>query len=148
MRLQDDMVITMVRAPSLFSQKRHLNLGRREIENVFNSPSSINLSNSVLVFVLEVQKNKYSYAKALAKYEQWVQNVSSQTPRIKCKSQDSFMSDYRWETDKVENAPITYGDGGNEEEVSSRIKQGLWRTILLDFASRCCKFVWLLSVNG
>ena len=30
-----------------------------------------------------------------------------------------FMSDYQFETDKIENAPRTQGDGGHLEEVQS-----------------------------
>jgi len=46
-----------------------------------------------------------------------VQNVSDVTPRIECKAQQMFMSDYQFETDKIENAPKTQGDGGYLEEV-------------------------------
>jgi len=46
-----------------------------------------------------------------------VQNVSDTTPRIECKAQQMFMSDYQFETDKIANAPRTQGDGGYLEEV-------------------------------
>lgn len=46
-----------------------------------------------------------------------MQNVSDITPRIECKAQQMFMSDYQFETDKIENAPTTQGDGGHLEEV-------------------------------
>ena len=59
----------------------------------------------------------YSFAEALREYEEWVQNVSSSIPRIKCKEQMVKMSAYHFETDKIENAPQTLGDGGNLEEV-------------------------------
>ncbi|XP_031573173.1 uncharacterized protein LOC116307162 [Actinia tenebrosa] len=72
---------------------------------------------------------KYSYAKALEDYEQWVQDVSGGIPRIKCKSQESFMKDYHFETDKIPDAPVTRGDGGDLEEAMEagenvQIKQG------------------------
>ena len=47
----------------------------------------------------------------------WVQNVSENIARLKCKDQQKFLSEYRLETDKVENAPRTMGDGGHLEEV-------------------------------
>ena len=47
----------------------------------------------------------------------WVQNVSENVARLECKDQQKFMSEYRFETDKVENAPTTMGDGGHLEEV-------------------------------
>ena len=53
----------------------------------------------------------------LAQYELWVQNVSAIVPRLECKDQQKFMSDYRFETDKEDNAPTTLGDGGHLEEV-------------------------------
>ena len=43
--------------------------------------------------------------------------MSDLTPRIECKAQQMFMSDYQFETDKIENAPTTQGDGGHLEEV-------------------------------
>ena len=46
-----------------------------------------------------------------------MQNVSDITPRIECKAQQMFMSDYQFETDKIENAPTTQGDGEYLEEV-------------------------------
>lgn len=61
---------------------------------------------------------KYSFGNILAQYELWVQNVSDKTPRIECKAQQMFMSDYLFETDKIANAPHTQGDGGHLEEVS------------------------------
>lgn len=60
---------------------------------------------------------KYSFGNILAQYELWVQNVSDTTPRIECKAQQMFMSDYQFETDKIANAPRTQGDGGYLEEV-------------------------------
>ena len=60
---------------------------------------------------------RYSFSKVLADYEYWVQNVSMRTPWIECKNQDSFMSEYMFETDKVEDAPRTRGDEGEGEEV-------------------------------
>ena len=60
---------------------------------------------------------KYSFGNILAQYELWVQNVSDITPRIECKAQQMFMSNYQFETDKIENAPKTQGDGGYLEEV-------------------------------
>ena len=64
-------------------------------------------------------KNKYSYADALKEYEEWVNNVAPKVPRIKCKEQQISMSQYKWETDKIVNAPMTLGDGGDVEEVCS-----------------------------
>ena len=46
-----------------------------------------------------------------------MQNVSDITPRPECKAQQMFMSDYQFETDKIEDAPKTQGDGGYLEEV-------------------------------
>lgn len=62
---------------------------------------------------------KYSFGNILAQYEFWVQNVSDITPRPDCKSQQIFMSDYQFETDKATDAPQTLGDGGYLEEVWS-----------------------------
>lgn len=59
---------------------------------------------------------KYSFGNVLAQYEMWVQNVSENVARLECKDQQKFMSEYRFETDKVENAPTTMGDGGHLEE--------------------------------
>ena len=61
---------------------------------------------------------KYSFGNILAQYELWVQNVSENFPRLECKDQQKLMSEYRFETDKVEDAPKTLGDGGHLEEVS------------------------------
>jgi len=61
-------------------------------------------------------KNVYSYADALKEYEEWVNNVAPKVPRIKCKEQQIPMSQYKWETDKIVNAPMTLGDGGDVEE--------------------------------
>ena len=72
-----------------------------------------------LYFLTTSFAEKYSFGNILAQYELWVQNVSDITPRIECKSQQMFMSDYQFETDKIENAPRTQGDGGHLEEVQS-----------------------------
>lgn len=68
-----------------------------------------------LIFIFYT--DKYSFGNILAQYELWVQNVSDITPRIECKAQQMFMSDYQFETDKIPNAPKTQGDGGYLEEV-------------------------------
>ena len=59
----------------------------------------------------------YSFAEALKEYEEWVGEVSDKIPPIRCKEQQVLMSNYHWETDKIENAPTTLGDGGDIEEV-------------------------------
>ena len=64
----------------------------------------------VFFFLFFVEK--YSFGNILAQYELWVQNVSDSIPSLECKDQQKFMSDYQFETDKVENAPQTFGDGG------------------------------------
>lgn len=71
--------------------------------------------------VESLDKERYSFGNVLAQYELWVQNVSDITPRIKCKDQQVFMSDYQFESDKM-NVPQTQGDGGYlEEELGLKI---------------------------
>ena len=62
-----------------------------------------------------------------------MQNVSDHVPRLECNDQRKFMSEYRFETDKEENAPKTMGDGGYLEEVCDLHK--LHYTKELTFAS-------------
>ena len=68
-------------------------------------------------------ERKYSFGGLLAQYEKWVQEVTQNTPRIKCKTQQSFMSEYHFETDHVKNAPTSLGDGGDIEEVCTQCHQ-------------------------
>lgn len=64
----------------------------------------------------DTNREKYSFGNILAQYEMWVQNVSDSVERLTCKEQQKFMSEYQFETDKVEDAPRTLGDGGHLEE--------------------------------
>ena len=43
--------------------------------------------------------------------------VAPKVPRIKCREQQVLMSKYHWETDKIKDAKMTLGDGGDIEEV-------------------------------
>eukprot|EP00112_Aurelia_sp_Birch-Aquarium-sp1_P010423 Seg2224.2 transcript_id=Seg2224.2/GoldUCD/mRNA.D3Y31 product="Lysine-specific demethylase 8" protein_id=Seg2224.2/GoldUCD/D3Y31 len=61
-------------------------------------------------------KRQYSYSDALKEYEEWVLEVAPKVPRIKCREQQVLMSKYHWETDKIKDAAMTLGDGGDIEE--------------------------------
>ena len=43
-------------------------------------------------------------------------------PRIKCREQQVLMSKYHWETDKIKDAKMTLGDGGDIEEVCKTVE--------------------------
>ena len=87
-------------------------------------------------------KSKYSYADALKEYEEWVIDVATKVPRIKCKEQQILMSQYNWETDKIVDAPMTLGDGGDVEEVND-ISDFVLREVFLFI---CMVFtLWLLQ---
>lgn len=49
------------------------------------------------------EKKPYSFSEALQEYEEWVYEVAPEVPRIRCREQRKFMSDYQWETDPVGN---------------------------------------------
>lgn len=85
----------------------------------------------------ETFTERYSFGNVLAQYELWVQNVSDITPRIKCKDQQVFMSDYQFESDKM-NVPQTQGDGGYLEEV--------WTTWEDHSRVRCTDCINVLSI--
>ena len=85
----------------------------------------------------ETFTERYSFGNVLAQYELWVQNVSDITPRIKCKDQQVFMSDYQFESDKM-NVPQTQGDGGYLEEV--------WTTWEDHSRVRCTGCINVLSI--
>ena len=94
---------------------------------------------------------KYSFGNILAQYELWVQNVSDHVPRLECKDQRKFMSEYRFETDKEENAPKTLGDGGYLEEVRDLLKlhytkESIW-SIICVLSANSTKFICNLYIH-
>ena len=65
--------------------------------------------------------NRYSFASSLVYYEQWVLNVSSTAPRLKCEMQTVRMSQFQWETDRDPDSPQTKEYGYDDEQ-----KHALW----------------------
>ena len=70
---------------------------------------------TVIVVFAGDPRQKYSFSRVLSDYEHWVQNVSEHTPWITCRDQNSFMSEYLFETDKIEGAPHTRGDNDDDD---------------------------------
>lgn len=58
-------------------------------------------------------------------------DVAPKVPRIKCKEQQVLMSQYNWETDKIVDAPMTLGDGGDVEEVVALLCLKIFAVIFL-----------------
>ncbi|KAI8480976.1 hypothetical protein Bbelb_390800 [Branchiostoma belcheri] len=76
------------------------------------------------VFEGSRSERKYSFGNALALYETWVNEVAPMTPRLKCESQQTRMSEFHFETDHGDTWGADVGQThGSEEDESERLDE-------------------------